>query len=82
MIEEDNIKWVSLPPVQGKAYAEMVMEVLRQNDIPCYLQSFFGSGAMGVITGAGLPLARDKIMVPEENYEEALEILDSMVDHL
>jgi hypothetical protein len=82
MTENEDTKWVAMPPLQGKVYAEMVMEVLRENEIPCYLQSLFGSGGLGVISGAGLAWAKDKIMVPEDKYEQAMEILESMVDHL
>jgi hypothetical protein len=60
----------------------MVMEVLRQHNIPCYLKSLLGSGGVGVISGAGLFGSREKIMVPEEYYQEAEEILHSMLDHI
>jgi len=82
MSKEETTKWVALHDLPGKAYADMVMEVLKQHDIPCYLQSLFGSGAMGVISGAGLAGARDRIMVPEDRYEEAAQILNDMLDHI
>jgi len=81
-MSNSSIKWVALPAVQGKVYADMVMEVLQQHEIPCHLKSFYGSGALGVISGAGMAGANDKIMVPEELYPQAVEILDDMVDHL
>lgn len=79
--KDENIKWVPLPDLPGKVYADMVMEVLKEKEIPCYLRSLFGSGGIGVISGAGMAMARDKIMVPEEYYEEARQILEEMVDH-
>lgn len=79
---DSSIKWKPLPDVQGKVYADMVMDVLKQNDIPCYLRSLFGSGGLGVISGAGLSNARDRIMVPDEFYDRALEIMEEMIDHL
>ena len=82
MSEEEKTKWIALHDLPGKAYADMVMEVLKQHDIPCYLQSLFGSGAMGVVSGAGLAGARDRIMVPVDRYEEAARILNDMLDHI
>jgi hypothetical protein len=82
MKEEKEIRWVALHELPGKVYADMVMEVLKQHNIPCYLKSFSGSGAIGVISGAGLFGSRDKIMVPEDRYDEASEILHSMLDHI
>jgi|GEM_PF-2050579 len=77
-----EIKMKALPAVAGKVYADMVMEALKQAGISCYLKSLYGSGGLGVISGAGLSGARDVIMVPEEKYQEALEIMEGMVDHL
>ena len=82
MSDSDAIKWVPLHDLPGKAYADMVMEVLRQRGIPCILKSLFGSGALGVVSGAGLVGSRDRIMVPEEHYEEAASILNEMLNHL
>jgi hypothetical protein len=82
MSEKSEIKWLPLHSVPGRAYAEMVMEVLKQRGIPCYIRSLFGSGALGTVQGAGLPGAKDHIMVPEERFEEAEEILTDMLDHI
>jgi len=76
------IHWQALPALAGKVYADMVMEALKQAGIQCYLKSLYGSGGLGVISGAGLAGARDVIMVPEDRFEEALEIMEGMVDHL
>lgn len=82
MTDEKETKWVPLHELPGKAYADMVMEVLKQHEIPCYLKSLFGSGAMGVISGAGLVGSREEIMVPEDRFEEAQAILHDMLDHI
>jgi len=82
MSESEDTKWVPLHDLPGKAYADMVMEVLKQKGIPCILKSLYGSGALGVVSGAGLVGSRDRIMVPEEYYEEASAILNEMLDHL
>lgn len=80
-MSDSSINWVPLPEVRGKVYADMVMEVLKQHEIPCYLKSLYGSGGLGVVSGAGLANASDKIMVPEEFYQQAVEIFDDMADH-
>ena len=82
MDENKKTKWVPLHELPGKAYADMVMEVLRQHDIPCYLRSLYGSGAIGVISGAGAFGFRDRIMVPEDKFEDAQAILHDMLDHI
>lgn len=80
-MSDSSIKWIALPEVRGRVYADMVMEVLKQHEIPCYLKSLYGSGGLGVVSGAGLANASDKIMVPEEFYQQAVEIFDDMADH-
>ena len=82
MAKEKDIKWVALHDLPGKVYADMVMEVLRQHNIPCLLKSLYGSGGVGVVSGAGLVGSRDRIMVPEEYLEQASQILNEMLDHL
>jgi hypothetical protein len=80
--ENDGIKWVALHGLPGRAYADMVMEVLKNNGIPCYLKSLYGSGGLGVVGGAGLFGARDQIMVPEDRFQEAESILTDMLNHI
>ena len=82
MAKSDEIKWVPLHELPGKVYADMVMEVLKNRGIPCYLRSLYGSGAIGVISGAGIMGARDKIMVPEDRFEEAQQVLHDMFNHM
>ena len=79
-MDKDRVKWKPLSELPGKAYADMVMEALKNRNIPCYLKSLFGSGAFGVISGAGIPGAGDKIMVPEDKLEEAQQVLNDMFD--
>ncbi|MBU0519654.1 DUF2007 domain-containing protein [bacterium] len=74
-----NVKWVALRPLPGVVYAKMIAEVLDQNEIPNYIHSLFGSGAMGVITGADFAGSEAKIMVPETLKEKAQAIMDDMM---
>lgn len=74
-----NVKWVALQPLSGMVYAKMVAEVLDQRGIPNYIQSLFGSGALGVVSGAGFAGASAKIYVPDDRLEEAAQIRDEMM---
>jgi len=74
-----NVKWVALRPLPGVVYAKMVSEVLDQNNIPNYIQSLFGSGALGVITGADFAGSDAKIMVPDSFKGKAQVIMDDMM---
>ena len=77
-----DIKWVALPNVPGIVYAQMVKEVLDREGIPCYIQSLWSSGGLGVISSTSVPGVTAKIMVPETEYEKAKKIQESMVDHI
>jgi len=77
-----DIKWVSLPSVPGVVYAQMIMEVLEREKIPCYVQSLWSSGGLGVISSTSMPGVTAKIMVPETEYDRARQIQEGMVDHI
>ena len=74
-----DIKWVALKPLPGTIYAKMVAEVLDQRQIPNYIQSLFGSGGLGIVTGGDFPGASAKIHVPEDRLEEASAVQDEMM---
>jgi len=75
----EEVEWVSLDNIRGDIYAEMVKEVLDNNDIPCYIKTAFMISAFG-IKGAGIPGTKCTIFVPSDYYEEAAEILSQMMD--
>jgi hypothetical protein len=75
-----DVEWVPLRPLSGMVYAKMVMEVLDQHAIPNYVQSLFGSGAFGVVSGVNFIGADARIWVPETFVEEASEILEDMMN--
>ena len=77
-----DIKWVSLPTLPGVVYAQMIKEVLDREGIPCYVQSLWSSGGLGVISSTAMPGVTARIMVPETEYETALKIQEGMVDHI
>ncbi len=77
-IDYKDVKWVALKPLSGIVYAKMVTEVLDQRGIPNYIQSLFGSGGLGQVSGAGFTGASAKIFVPDEHLKEAADIQDEM----
>ena len=78
-LQMKDVKWVALKPLPGVVYAKMVTEVLDQRKIPNYIQSLFGSGGLGMVTGADFPGASAKIYVPENAVDEAVRIRDEMM---
>jgi rubredoxin len=74
-----DVEWVPMRSLPGMIYAKMVAEVLDQRGIPNYIQSLFGSGGLGVISGVDFPGADARIWVPEPFLEEAQEIMDDMM---
>ena len=76
-----DVRFVPMPGLPGKIYAEMVREVLIQKGIPCYLRSDGLLDSYG-ISGTG-PMNRGvRIFVPEDALEEAVQIQHQMMDHI
>ncbi|MCX6639123.1 MAG: zinc ribbon domain-containing protein [bacterium] len=78
-VDYKDVKWVALPALSGVVYAKMVADVLDQHEIPNYIQSLFGSGGLGIISGAGLAGASARIFVPENRLKEAAEIQNEIM---
>jgi hypothetical protein len=79
--ELPDIEWVSLPSVPGIVYAQMIKEVLDREEIPCYIQSLWTSGGLGVISSTTVPGVGVKLFVPKSEYDRALQIQEGMIDH-
>lgn len=72
-------KWKSLPPLSGGVYVGMVTEVLDGENIPNLVKTDLAAGGLGMIQGTE-PVGRPwRIQVPEEFYERAMEIYDSLL---
>lgn len=76
----EEIKWVPLDTLSGDIYAEMVKESLENAQIPCFIKTDFMISAYGV-KGSGIPGTKSKIFVPDDYYDQAMDILDEMMDH-
>lgn len=76
-----DIKFVAMPALPGRVYADMVKGVLEQRGIPCYIRSEGLIDTIGV-SGTG-PINRGvKIYVPEDRLEECVEIQHGMLNHI
>ena len=74
----EKIKWVALTPLNGEIYAEMIEEVLQKMDIPNFTKSDWATSAFN-ISSANLVGAKVTIFVPEENREEASQIIEELL---
>lgn len=74
----EKIKWVALRVLPGEVYAEMVEEILSRLNIPHFTKSDWTTSAFN-ISSANLVGAKVTIFVPEENQEEAAQILDDIL---
>jgi hypothetical protein len=74
----EKVKWVALPPVKGEIYADMVEEVLQKKNIPHFTKSDWFTTAYS-LSGANYLGARSVIFVPEENRDEATELLEEIL---
>jgi hypothetical protein len=76
----DNIKFVPLPNLPGRVYADMIKETLDAKDIPCYIRSE-GVGDAYQFPGT-TPLGVIRLYVPEDKLKECIEIQQQMLDHI
>ena len=74
-----EVKWIALKSVPGKAYAEMVTEVLDKEEIPNFIKSDAVSTAY-LTGGAGGLGGTSVIFVPEEHQSRAEEFLTQLLD--
>jgi hypothetical protein len=76
-----DVRFVPLPDLPGRVYADMVKTTLDEMGIPCYLRSDGLMDTIGV-TGTG-PMNRGvRIFVPEDRVDECLSIQHQMMDHI
>ena len=72
-------KWKSLPPLSGGIYVGMVTEVLDRENIPNVVKTDLAAGGLGMIQGTS-PVGKPwRIQVPEEYFERAIEIFESLL---
>lgn len=74
----EKIKWVALTPLAGEVYAEMVEEVLQKMDIPNFAKSDWATSAFN-ISSANLVGSKVTIFVPEENHDDAAQLIEELL---
>jgi hypothetical protein len=76
-----KVRFVPLPGLPGRVYAEMVKGILDERGIPCYIRSEGIIDAYG-ISGTG-PVNRGvRLYVPEDRVDECKDIQHGMLDHI
>lgn len=73
-----EMKWVALPIISGKIYADMAIDLLNQNSIPHYVKMDWTSSAY-LVEAASLPNQVIRIFVPKEYLKKASSITDSII---
>lgn len=77
----EDVRFVPLPDLPGRVYADMVKAALEDMGIPCYIRSDGLIDTIGV-SGTG-PMNRGvRIFVPEDRVEECLSVQQGMMDHI
>jgi len=77
----DDTDWVEAHVFPGTLYAKMAVELLIQEEISAYTISHFGGASLG-ISGAEYVGSGAVVMVLERDLEEAIKILEPMVEEL
>lgn len=76
-----DVRFVPLPDLPGRVYADMVKATLDEMGIPCYVRSDGLIDTIGV-SGTG-PINRGvRIFVPEDRVDECLSVQRQMMDHI
>ena len=70
-----EIKWIPLPIIKGKIYADMVIDLLNQDSIPHYVKMDWTSSAY-LVEATSLPNQVIRIFVPKEHLKKASSITD------
>ena len=78
--DQKDIKWVPLHTQPGRIYSEMVIEALEKKGIPCILDP--GNVSALAVKGISITGDESRIWVPEENFKEANDLLNQMLDHI
>ncbi len=74
-----EIKWVPTGILPGKIYAEMIGEILDEQNIAHFIKSDILTTTFN-ITGLGSTGGRVTLFVPEENLETARNIIADIID--
>ncbi len=74
-------KWIKIGPLPGILYAEMIGEVLKQQDIPFSLSQDGISTAYGY-SGTNIAGNVAYIWVPEKYEQKVRQITEQLINHI
>lgn len=83
-IPEDyaDIKWIEVHTFPGSLYARMAVEMLIREGLYAYSISNFGAAGLIPAGGADFTGASATVFVPEQDYKQALSIIEPMIAEL
>ncbi len=74
----ENMTWVSIADFDGNIMADMAVEILKDNDVPCYTKGDFISSAFG-INALSLPGGSVKLYIPDSFKAKAEDLLQDII---
>ena len=77
-LPDTEMKWLPLPIIEGKIYADMVIDLLNQDSIPHHVKMDWTSSAY-LVEAASLPNQVIRIFVPKEHLKKASSIADAIL---
>ncbi len=81
MNNTEDIRFVPLPALPGRVYADMVRGALEDQGIPCYIRSDGIMDTLGV-AGTGPVNKGFRVFVPEDALDTCRQIQEGMMDHI
>ena len=79
--EYRDIRFVPLPNLPGRVYAEMLKGVLDKKGIPCYIRAR-GITAILQISSTDAVSEGVQLFVPEDRLQECEDLQHRMLDHI
>ncbi|HHS12973.1 MAG TPA: hypothetical protein ENN03_04310 [bacterium] len=85
LVQEDpelaEKRFVPMPGLPGRVYAEMVKSVLEKQGIPCYIRADGVTDTLG-ISGTSPVAGTVRIFVPEDRLKACINIQQNMLNHI
>jgi|TARA_B100000678_G_scaffold291364_1_gene307888 hypothetical protein len=72
-----EMTWIPLPTFIGSTYADMIIEILNQKEIPHYVKSNWNSSALST-RGSGLIDDVIRVFVPKQYEQKATNIVNDI----
>ncbi|MCS5623308.1 MAG: hypothetical protein NZ735_05060 [Candidatus Marinimicrobia bacterium] len=72
-----EMTWIPLPTFIGSTYADMIIEILNQKEIPHYVKSNWSSSALST-RGSGLIDDVIRVFVPKQYEQKATNIVNDI----